>query len=113
MYGSRVGPFQISLKLHIMFFNLLWFVGNRLFRLSVLCVCTRASSMGFVSVLKLNFHIEYWFNGNKYTHAHTQRWRKQRGKKPTEIRKNVMIVLEIKGDLMTPFYVAITEVIKS
>lgn len=44
VYGSRVGPFQISLKLHIMFFNLLWFVGNRLFRLSVLCVCTRASS---------------------------------------------------------------------
>lgn len=34
-------------------------------------------------------------------------------KKEKEIRTNAMTVLEIKQDLMTPFYVAITEVIKS
>lgn len=48
------------------------------------------------------------------THMHTPRDGESREEKNRrKLEKNVMIVLEIKGDLMTPFYVAITEVIKS
>lgn len=45
-------------------------------------------------------------NGQIHDAKKNHRWK-------LEGTKNVMIVLEIKEDLMMPFYVAITEAIKS
>lgn len=97
-----------------MFFNLLWFVRKLLGVCLFIHCADHAKVVSVVHVLKLHFHIKplsldeytsmYMANGIKiYIHIKRRR----------EIRTTAMTVLGIKQDLMTPFYVAITEVIKS